>query len=112
MPSKLRTLIATAAAAGVCLLGAASAEARVFIGVGFPGYYGPPPAPIYYAPRVDYYPPAPPPVYERPVVVERRVWVERPVLVQRQVFYERRRVAHYRRVQHRRIVHRTCSCAS
>lgn len=45
----------------------APAHARVWIGFGFPGYYGPPayyPPPVYYPPPPTYYPP--PPAYYPP----------------------------------------------
>jgi hypothetical protein len=50
------------------LLLASQAEARVFIGFGFPLYYGPPayypPPPVYYPPPQPYYPP--PQAYSSP----------------------------------------------
>ena len=65
-----RGLAVLGVVAGICLAVAAPANARVFVGFGFPfpSYYPPPayyaPPPVYYAPPPAYY--APPPSYYAP----------------------------------------------
>lgn len=57
---KIRLGLALAALGAAVSIGSAQkAEARVFVGIGLPGVYAPPP-PAYYAPPPPvYYPPAP-----------------------------------------------------
>jgi hypothetical protein len=137
MRATAKKLIAAMAMTAVCLIGGASAQARVFVDVGFPGAFGPPPPPpVYDEPPVAFAPPPfiehppvviehrvverPPVVIERRVVERRPVFVERHVVEQRPVVYEQRQVAYhhrpavrYRNVQyHRAISRKSCGCAS
>src|SRR5436305_15298961 len=101
MQATAKKLITATAIAAVCLLGAESVQARVFVDAAFPGAFGPPlPAPVVDVPPPVAYEPPPPAAYEEPAeaIVERRVVVERhPVPVERRVVVEHRPVVVERR---------------
>jgi hypothetical protein len=64
LPRHTRGILVATALVSTALLVPTPAAARVFVGFGFPFFFGPPP--IYYPPPAYYYPPPayyPPPVY-------------------------------------------------